>query len=270
MNLTNTINLKLLYCNNNSNIMKKILSTLLFTSLALATFAQQKITLKLAPELNKPIKYEVINKMDIEGPQTVIMDMIMHMNMTYTKVQDSLFNATGKYTYAKIDLDAGMMVASYDSSKEPTTEMEKAFATQFSPLLDNTLTYTMNDLGQIKEVDFPNVSEQIFDKSSLSSFGATFPSHPVAIGDSWTATTKLEQMNLDSKSTFTLKEKTAEGYKIELVVNITDEGGNSVGKSDGHFIIDPKTGVATTSTTVTTISLQGTSIKTTTDVKLVY
>lgn len=250
-------------------IMKKLLSTLLFASLTLATFAQQKVTLKLAPEFDKPIKYEMINKMDIEGPQTVIMDMIMHMNLTYSKVQDTLINVTGKYTYAKIDLDAGIMSASYDSSKEPTTDMEKAFALQFSPILENTLTYSMNNLGQIKEVDFPNVSEQIFDKSSLNSFGATFPNHAVAIGDSWSSNTKIEQMNLDSKATYTLKEKTEEGYKIDLVVNMADASGNSVGSSTGHFIINPKTGIASSSTSVTTINMQGASIKTTTELKLI-
>lgn len=248
--------------------MKKILSTLLIAFLAVSTYAQ-KITFALAPEYGKPTKYEMITKMDIDGPQTMIMDMIMQMDMTYSKFQDSLINIEAKYSSVKVDLDAGMMAASYDSSKEPTTDMEKMFATQFQPLLENTLTYTMNKLGQIKEVDFPNVSEQLFDKSSLSSFGTTYPSHSISIGDTWTAESKMEQLNLTAKSTFKLLEKTAEGYKIESSVNLEDATGNSVGTTTGHFIVDPQTFTTVSSSTEANISMQGATIKTTTDLKTI-
>lgn len=247
--------------------MRKLINTLLLSILVLSATAQQKITLKLAPELNKPVKYEMVNKMDVEGPQTVMMDMLMQMDMSYSKVQDSLLNISAKYTYVKVDIDAGLMTATYDSSKEPSTEMEKMFASQFKPLLENTLTYTMNTLGQIKEVDFPNVSEQIFDKSSLSSLGTTYPNHSVSIGDSWTAENKMEQLGVNAKSKFTLTEKNAEGYKIESVVDLEDATGNKVGTTTGYFIVDPKTFVTISSSTESNISMQGATIKTKTELK---
>ena len=248
--------------------MKKIFGTFLVTFLALNSFAQ-KITLKLSPEYNKPVKYEMVSKMDIDGPQTLIMDMTMQMDMTYTKFQDSLIQISTKYGQVKVDLDAGMMAASYDSSKEPSNEMEKAFATQFSPLLENTLTYTMNKQGVISNIDFPNVSDQVFDKSSLSSFGTTYPLHSISIGDSWNSESKMENLGVNAKSTYTLTEKTAEGYKIESVVKLEDATGNNVGTTTGHFIVDPKTFVTISSSSESNISIQGTTIKNNTQLKLV-
>jgi hypothetical protein len=267
MNLTNSIKLKLLYCNNNSNIMKKFTSTLVLAMLTFCALAQQKVLFKLAPTDNAPIKYEMINKMDVEGPQTVIMDMIMHMNLSFNEHQDSLLNIVGKYTYAKIDLDAGMMTASYDSSKEPANEMEKAFAAQFKPLLDNELTYSMNKFGQIKDINFPNVSDQVFDKSSVSSFGVAYPLHAVSIGDSWTSQNKMEKLGIGANAKYTFVEKNDQGYKIDCDITMEDATGNAIGTSKGHFIVHPKTFMTISSSTVTSIEVQGAKVQTTTELK---
>lgn len=249
--------------------MKKTISTIFIAFLAFGALAQEKVLFKLAPENNKPIKYEVINKMDIEDPLTVIMDMLMHMDLTFAEENDTLLNVTGKYTYAKVDLDAGMMAASYDSSKEPQTEMEKAFSAQFQPLLENTLTYSMNKYGQVFDVDFPHVSEQIFDKSSITNLGVTYPSHPVTIGDSWTTENTMEQLGVIAKAKYTILEKTAEGYKIDSDVNLVDATGNSVGTTKGFFIVHPKTFVTVASSTETALSMQGATIKTTNELKII-
>ena len=247
--------------------MKKLIKSLLLSILTLSAVAQQKVNLKLAPELNKPVKYEMINNMDIEGPQMVMMDMHMQMELNYSKHQDSLLNISAKYTHVKVDVNAGLMTAAYDSSKEPSTDIEKVFASQFKPLTENIMTYTMNTLGHIKEVDFPNVSEQVFDKSSLSAFGTTYPTHSVSIGDSWTLESKMDQLNVNAKSKFTLTEKTAEGYKIESVVDLEDATGNKVGTTTGYFIVHPKTFVTITSSTESNISMQGATIKIKTDLR---
>lgn len=247
--------------------MKKLLSTLFLATSMVVGFAQQKVLFKLAPANETPIKYELINKMDVEGPQTVIMDMIMHMNLSYNQHQDSLLQVIGKYTYAKIDLDAGLMVASYDSSKEPSNEMEKAFATQFKPLLENNLTYSMNKFGKIKDIDFPNVSDQVFDKSSVSSFGVTYPTQPISVGETWDAENTMGPMNITAKAKYTFVEKNEQGYKINCDIAMTDATGASIGTSKGHFIVHPKTFVTLLSSTVTSIEIQGTKVKTTTELK---
>lgn len=249
--------------------MKKTLSTIFISFLAFGAFAQQKVLFKLAPENNKPIKYEVINKMDVDGPQTLIMDMQMHLDLTFSEANDTLLNVTGKYTYAKMDLDAGMMAASFDSSKEPQTDMEKAFSAQFMPLLENTLTYTMNKSGKVLDVDFPNVSEQIFDKSSINSMGVTYPAHPIAVGESWTSESGMEQLGVTAKAKYTVLEKAAEGYKIDSDVVLEDATGNSVGTVKGYFIVHPKTFVTVASSTETSLSMQGATIKSTNDLKII-
>lgn len=245
--------------------MKKLISSLFLATFTFVAFAQQKVLFKLAPANNTPIKYEMINKMDIEGPQTVIMDMIMHMNLSFNEHQDSLLNIVGKYTYAKIDLDAGMMTASYDSSKEPANEMEKAFAAQFKPLLENDLTYSMNKFGKIKDIDFPNVSDQVFDKSSVSSFGVAYPSHPIAIGDSWTSENKMEKLGIGAKAKYTFVEKNDRGYKIDCDITMEDATGNAIGSTKGHFIVHPKTFMTVSSSTVTMVEMQGAKVQTTTE-----
>lgn len=248
--------------------MKRLFTTLILAATTLASFAQEKITFKLNPELDKATSYQVVNKMDVEGPQTVIMDMTMYMDLTYSKLSDTTLKVSSKFTKAKVDMDAGMMTMSYDSSVEPEDEMQKMLAAQFAPILENTLSYTMNLSGQIKEVDFPNVNDQLFDKSSLSTYGATYPQHPIAIGDSWQSQAATSKLGISSKASYTLKEKTAEGYIVDYNVDIFDDAENQIGNATGFFTVDPVKFTTVSSSTQTTIEMQGTKVTTTTDMKI--
>ena len=250
--------------------MRKIISTTVLSLLiAFATQAQEKIHLKISPEIGKSLNYEMTLKTDIEGAQDIMMDMSMAMTILPTAQSDSIVTFEAKYTKVTMDVNAGIMMVSYDSSIAPEDEMGKAVAEQIKPLLENTLTLMMSRSGKIKNIDLPNVSEQAFDKSSLRGFALGYPEKPISIGDTWTSTVTEEQLGANITTTNTLVEKNAEGYKIMVNGVFLDEEKNELGKMDGYYIIDSKTHFTKSSSINSTLALQGQKIATVLELKLI-
>ena len=249
--------------------MKKLLSLALIALLCnLATYAQQKIDFKLNPEKGKIIPYKILIKSDIEGPQSIIMEMDFDMDMSVVDVQDTSIILAAKYNKMISNIDAGVAVISFDSSKEPTNEMEKMMAAQLKGILENTLTMKMNRYGKVISMDFPNVNEQLFDKSSMEGLAVAYPNKPLAIGDSWEDEKTLSQIGVKTKIKYTLAEKTTEGYKISADANIIDQTGKNIGTSTGYSIVDAKTFMNTYSIGDVTMDFQGAKINTKVEMKL--
>ncbi|MFZ4862393.1 DUF6263 family protein [Sphingobacterium sp. Mn56C] len=249
--------------------MRKLFTTLFIASTVFVQAqAQQKIDFKLNPEKGKVIPYEMTLKTDIEGAQSLIMDMKMNMNMTAVDISDNSIKYETKYTKVTADVNAGIINMAYDSSKEPANQMEEMMASQLKPLLENALTLTMDKKGKVTQIDFPNVSEQAFDKSSMQNITVSFPEHPIAIGESWESNVELAALNAKGNTKNTLAEKTAEGYKINIEGTYTDESGNSLGNVKGYYILDPKTFSTKFSSVNTVIEVQGNKVSSTAEFKL--
>lgn len=246
---------------------KSILTVILSSGLFLVSLAQEKVTFKLNPIQGKVIPYEMHMKTDLEGPQNVIMDMQMNMSMIATQVTATEITYETKYSKIKTDLDAGLMIINYDSSREPENPMEEAFGAQMKPILDNTLTMTLDRQGKFLDMQFPNVPAEAFDKSSLQGLAISYPAHAVAIGESWESEVELPQVQAKGKTVNTYTEKTAEGYKITVKTNFVDASGNNIGSADGHYIIDPKTHFTTYSTATTNLEMQGAKVSTSLELK---
>lgn len=248
--------------------MRKIISTLfLSTALILGAHAQKKTTFKLNPTKGQEIPYEMLIKSDIQGPQNMIMDMSMKMSMTATDVTAEEIKYNAKYSQVKADINAGIMTIAYDSSKEPANQMEEMMASQLKPILENTLTITMDKSAKVIDMQFPNVSEQAFDKSSIQGMSATLPTNPVAIGETWEVDTDLPKLNAKSKTINTYAEKTAEGHKINVTGTYTDAEGKTVGTSTGYYILDPVTFFTKASSVETKMEVQGAKIVSTVELK---
>ena len=259
--------------------MRKFLVPLLFTATFLVAQAQEKVLFKLNPEYGKTNKYEFDYKIAVDRLLGMRMDnnlqtqntYSMQIQTTYSKTQDSLINVANKFTQARVEINtAGTMDVSYDSSKKPLNETEKMIATQFKPLIENKLTYVTNKSGAIKSVDFPNVSEEIFDKSNVNIFFVvTFPNHPISIGESWTNTKLVsnDQQGLIGKTKYTLLERNNDGYKIGLNITMENNAGEAFGSSTGYFIVHPKTYLTIASSTISTIEIQGSTVKTSTELR---
>ncbi|SKC04281.1 hypothetical protein SAMN05660841_03811 [Sphingobacterium nematocida] len=248
--------------------MKRLFTTLFVAStIVISTQAQEKITFKLNPEKGKVIPIEMIMKSDIEGAQNMIMDMTMRMNMTATEVTESSAKYEAKYTQVKTDINAGIVTISYDSSKEPSNQMEEMMATQMKPLLENTLSITMDKNAKVLAMDFPNVPAEAFDRSSIQGMSVAFPDKPLSIGDSWENELSLAQLGAKGKNVNTFAGKTAEGYKINITGTYTDNAGTNIGTSTGYYILDPNTFFTTHSVVNTVIEVQGNKISSSIELK---
>lgn len=241
--------------------MKKITTTIIFSLLIiLSTQAQEKVLLRLKPEIGKAVGLEMIMKSDIEGPQSMIMDMNMKMNMTALAANAEEIKYSCTYTGIKMDVNAGIMTMSYDSDKEPENQMEEMLASQIKPLLENTMTITMTPQAKVVSVDFPNVSEQAFDQSSIENMSVALPEQAIAIGESWEAETAMGQFGIKGKTTNTFAEKTANGYKIDVIGKFTNDGGEEVGNVSGYYILDSTTLFTKEALVKTAIEIQGAKV----------
>lgn len=241
--------------------MKRFLTSLLLVStIAVSTQAQEKVTFKLNPEKGKVIPFEMLMKSDVEGAQNMIMDMTMKMNMVAAEVTDSSIKYQAKYTQLKTDINAGIMTVSYDSSKEPSNQMEEMLASQLKPLLESTLTMTMDKSGKVIDMDFPNVPDQAFDRSSMQGMSVSYPDRPLSIGESWENEVTLPQLGTKGKNVNTFAEKNADGYKITITGTYVDDSGKTIGTTNGYYIIDPKTFFTKSSVVNTSMEVQGNKI----------
>lgn len=248
--------------------MKKLFTTLLVAATVILNVqAQEKVSFKLNPEKGKVIPFEMIMKSDIEGTQNMIMDMTMKMNMTATDVTESAIKYEAKYTQLKTDVNAGIVTISYDSSKEPANQMEEMMASQLKPILESTLSITMDRSAKVIDMTFPNVPEQAFDKSSIQGMSVAYPEKPIAIGESWDNEIALPQFNLKGKNVNTFESKNADGYKINVAGTYTDDSGKTIGTTNGYYIVDPKTFFTKSSVITTNMELQGNKVTTSMELK---
>lgn len=249
--------------------MRKI-SVLIALILSISTIlqAQEKIRFKLNPKLNEPIKYEMITKIDMSGAQDIMMDMHMDMTLTATMIKDTSIILESKYSRIKMDLDAGLMLVSYDSDAEGQSEMSQTIGAQLEPLLKNNIIIEMGLNGKVKNSKLPDGIGQAFDKSNLENIAANFPENEIKIGDSWNTGQIVAQGSMNSEITNTFIEKTTEGYKIDFKGVILNESANEIGKMTGHYIIDPITFFTKSMVSNGEFEIEGQKIITSTEFKV--
>lgn len=247
--------------------MKKFSTTMLALLIAVLCLAQKKVDFSISLQQGKPLQYEMITKTDLEGPENIMMDMRMQMTFDPINITDTTINAKVNYSNFKMDMSAGMMTMSYDSSQEPQNEMTQALATSIAPLLENTLSLSMDKKGQISSIDFPNVPDQAFDKSTMLYLTTSFPDKTISIGETWTDIKTIGQLGVTMKITNTLMEKTADGYRISNTGILVDSNGNKIGSMNGFTLIDEKTHFTKASSTNSKMEIHGQTIVLSTEIK---
>lgn len=244
--------------------MKKAIIVLFTLLITMDTYAQEVFKVKV--EKDKVINFEMLLKTDIEGSEDVMMDMSMAMSVKPIEVSSETIILETKYSKIKMDINAGIMMASYDSSQEPEDEITKMLASQIQPLLDATLLLTMDPYGNIQNIEAPNVPNGVFDESNLKGITLGFPNKKIRIGDSW-ETTSETQLGINIKIMNTLAEKTADGFKIEIKGNLYNQDGKAIGSQTGYYIIDPITKLTKLSESTTHIEVEGQKISSIVELK---
>lgn len=239
--------------------MKKIFFTGAALCLAFVSFAQKAVDFKLNPEIGKPMNMEMLVKTDIDGPQSMIMDMTIKMVMTPTEKQEENYKIESVTKAIKMDVDAGMMTVSYNSEEETQNEMGQMLGEQFSKIIDQTITMILSPKGKPINIVLPEGMTQGMDKTSFSNISTALPENPVAPGASWESSAEMAENPLISKTetTSTFKEENAEGYVIDVVGRLLDKSANEVGTVQGTYTLDKNTFFTKSGKVKTTISAQG-------------
>lgn len=152
-----------------------------------------------------------------------------------------------KFTYKSMKMNfAGI---SYDSDSYDDSEFGRNMNDQIGGLFNNPIkgridkdgkTYITEDISQWEGMK--NASPDVIKEfsNSMGQSNVAYPSEPVGIGDSWTATVEraINGRNVDLEMTYTLTSITDDEIKIELEGNM-DRG--SMGSFKGMLVLDPET-----------------------------
>src|SRR5690606_30820324 len=137
-------------------------------------------------EIGKPIQMNMLMKTDIDGPQSVIMDMNMKMEMLPAKKEKENFIFENVIKAIKADIDAGMMTVNYNSEEESTDETAKILDEQLYKIIDQTFSSSIYEKGKTIDIDLPaSFAPQGLDASSFSNMSPSFPQKAVPLGESW-------------------------------------------------------------------------------------
>lgn len=225
--------------------------------------AQEAVDFKLNPEVGKPLPFNLQIKTDVEGSHDLIMDM--NMKMVAVPIQNENGNFTIEQTIAaiQVDMNAGMMTMSYDSEETPTEKTTKILAEQFSKILNKKVSSVVSEKGEMIHMDLPpGFKPEGFDTNSFSNIFPVLPEGPVVPGDSWSGVSEIKENPFISQivTVTTYREKSPEGYIIDISGTIKDDTGNDIGRMDGNYTLDEETYFTKSSSIKTTMEMQGTKI----------
>lgn len=243
--------------------MKRLFITGFALCMGLFSFAQKTVDFRLNPEVGKPLQLNMLMKTDVDGPQSVIMDMNMKMELLPAKKENENFTLENVIKAIKADIDAGMMTLSYNSEEEATSEAAKMLGEQFSKIIDQKISSVVTEKGKTIDIDLPaSFAAQGFDATSFSNLSPSFPEKAVALGESWETATEVAENPLFSKieMTSTFREENADGYIIDIKGTMSQESGEEIGHMSGSYTLDKLTHFTKSSSIKTTIETQGAKI----------
>jgi len=239
--------------------MKKLLILFLMTCTAAASYAQS-VDFKLNLPLNKPYKMVMVMKMDMDGAQSVIMDMNTKSTITFTKLEDRNYTQETVNDAIKMDMDAGMVTMSYDSENPTDDPMSQMLASEMDKLVGKKITVVMSDKGALISSDASDEDETNANPLGDMAITASFPDHPVKPGDTWESEVDVKN-EMTIKSTNKYVSKTAEGHLIESSGEMFNKENESMGTLTGQSIVHPKTFFTQSATMKMEMLVQGQSIK---------
>ena len=215
--------------------MKKLFVLFLLSSATLSIKAQE-VDFKMKLPLNQPYKSSVTRKMDVDGQQSMIMDMATKSTITATKLEGVNYTFENTVDAVKVDMDAGMMTVSYDSenpSEDPTSAMMGA---QFEKMIGKKMIMVTSDKGKLISSEGIEGIENAFDNMGMT---ATYPDKAVKPGDTWPS--EVETNGIKTQATNKFVGKTDEGYQVESVGEMKDTSDTKIGNFSATYIVDPQT-----------------------------
>lgn len=242
--------------------MKKLFALIcLITTAAVVAQAQEKITFRYNPPIGEKISYRSVMNMDVEADQSVIMDMTMTMHQTATeKGADNIYSVSSQIETIKVDMNMGVMMASYDSENvDENDPVAQQLGQQFGSILNTDINLKINEKAEVLEISGGEDFAGIGDLKSLFS-AATFPEHAVAEGDNWEMSVANEQLGLDVNYIMTYVGKENGLIRVDVA---SDSDVQTEGASitiSGHNLYDPASFILVKSDVTSTVEAPGATV----------
>ncbi len=235
--------------------MKKILLLFVLSAAALSSKAQQ-VNFKINVPLNSAYQSVTTMKTDLDGAQSMIMDMVVKNTLTNTKQEGGTFTFQSITNAVKVDMDAGMMTMSYDSENPSDDEMSKMLAGEMDKLIGKKITMNMSAKGELlnfqQENEEDGPSGNPFENMGIT---ASYPDKAVNPGETWES--QVENAGMLVKMLNKYVGKTADGYVIESKGEVLSETSEKLGDYLANYTLDEKTHFTKTATIKMDMSIQG-------------
>lgn len=220
--------------------MKKLIILFLLASAAIKTQAQE-VDFKMDLPLNQPWNAVTTMKMDIDGEQAMIMDIVTKSTITATTLEGNNYTLENVTDAVKMDMDAGMMTMSYDSENPSDDPMSAMLGAQMENLIGNTITLVTSNKGELisssssEEGDNEDMNNG-FENMAMT---AVYPDNPVKPGDTWTTETSANGMTTKAVNKFVGSDQ--DGHQLETSGELFDGDNNQIGTVNGTYTVDSKT-----------------------------
>jgi hypothetical protein len=213
-----------------------------FVLVAASVSAQQKYALRVNPDEGKTITQNMLMTMDIETRgQQITTDLTMGFTMTNTAKKENSYLFDVKYTGIHMEMNAGGMQMTYDSKNPEANEFSKQMHATVGKLVDNSILFSIDQLGRSADVKLPEGVNLPFDKSMFENISTVLPEQTIAIGESWTSKTESEESGVMAESKLTLIEVNDQGYKVNVEGKMFGPDAKQVGSIEGFYVLDKKT-----------------------------
>lgn len=217
-----------------------------------------KVLIRLKPKVGDTQKTMMTMDMSTDGAQKMAMNMSMAMDMKVTDFTESVYTYEVKYGTIKMDMDAGGMQMSYDSSAKEQTGMGAIMHEQMKTLFDKPMTMKMNERGKITEFEMPGLgNNQQMDMGSIS---LPLPEEPVGVGDTWTDERAIQGSGI-MKMTMTVEKITVDDIIIGTKGTIEGTGGEAAGDFSGNYKLARSNGFTKDGTINMNITAEGQPMK---------
>ena len=231
--------------------MKRLLHFLLFSFCLLTAVAcgkknGEKITYRFAPELNKPVVYNLTSTTEMNaGGKDVSIQMRMKMQMTPTARENGVTTISTQL----LDMSASTGNEEADRSMEQSMQQFKQL---FSTLhIITQVNERGNTVGKATYEGLPKEYAAMFQSqmggsTDLSNNLKYFPEYPIGQGDSWTGKTHTDKADCDA--VYTLEKVTDDMLTVSFkgkmtlknnpqgTIDITVQGSSQYNRKTGMTI----------------------------------
>ncbi|WP_312340050.1 DUF6263 family protein [Sphingobacterium sp.] len=235
-----------------------------FAFLAISASAQKTYTLRVNPDSGKKISQNLVMTMDIDAAgQKMVTDLNMGFNITNTTKKDNTFAFDLRYTGINMKMNMAGLDMTYDSKNPEANDFSKQMHATLGKLLENSISFNVDQLGKSSDIKLPEGVNMPFDKSMFENISTVLPEQPIKIGDSWTSKTESDDSGISVESKMTLIEANELGYKVNVEGKMFGPDANQVGNVQGFYVLDKKTCLTKITEMTSDVDMPEAKIKTT-------